>query len=371
MTPLAEILRTRIRTSGPLPFPSWMAAALYHPEHGYYARGPQRVGRGGDFYTSVSVGAVFGDLWAGQFCEVWEHMARPGRFTVVESGANDGVFARDVLTWAQRERPDFAEALRYRIDEPLPRLAEAQARTLEPFSAQVEWNLPEAVEGVFFANELLDAVPFRRVRRTGDGWCELSAGLDGDAFTWVETELRDYAVRRRLAALEAAGFEFPAGYETEVAPAMISAVRTAAAFIARGVIAFADYGYREAEYYHPARRTGTLRCYREHRAHEDPFDAPGETDITAHVDFTWAIAGATAAVCVPLGLCEQGRFLTGAAEHTLRRMEGRTDAGKWLRQFQTLTHPEHMGRRFHVLAFHRGLSEAPALSGFRYSAGMG
>ena len=126
MTPLAAKIREHIRRSGPVPFASFMGMALYDATHGYYARGPGRTGRSGDFFTSVSVGPVFGELMAGQFCEVWEQLGKPAPFTVMERGASDGAFALDVLTWAAAERPDFAGALLYRIDEPLPALAAAQ-----------------------------------------------------------------------------------------------------------------------------------------------------------------------------------------------------------------------------------------------------
>src|SRR6185295_11512984 len=124
-TALAAIIRDRIRSGGPMPFPSFMGMALYDTDHGYYATEPRRTGRAGDFFTSVSVGPVFGELLAGQFCEVWEQLGKPDPFTVIERGASDGAFARDVLTWAAAERADFSEALRYRIDEPLTALEAA------------------------------------------------------------------------------------------------------------------------------------------------------------------------------------------------------------------------------------------------------
>lgn len=353
-----------------MPFPSYMGMALYHAEHGYYAKGPQRVGRAGDFYTSVSVGPVFGELMAGQFCEVWEGMGAPAEFGIVERGANDGAFARDVLRWAAGQRPDFFAAITYYIDEPLPAVRAAQERTLGEFGGRVQWGLSGPVRGVFFANELLDAIPFRRVRWTGGAWRELSVGLVEDRLAWVETELLDRTTRRRLEAVAAMHSEFPDGYETEVAPAVGSEVRLAAAALSEGVLFFVDYGHTAADYYHPARRTGTLRCYRAHKAHEDPFDAPGETDITAHVDFSFAAAAAKGAGCGLLGFCEQGRFLTGAAAATLLGMDGQpgtAESARWLRQFQTLTHPTHMGRSFHVLAAAKGAGSEVKLSGLRHA----
>jgi len=367
---LSDLLRAHIRSCGPLPFPSYMGLALYHPEHGYYAQGPGRTGRAGDFYTSVSVGAVFGELMAGQFCEVWEQLGKPAPFAVLERGASDGAFARDVLTWTARERPDFHAALVYKIDEPLPALARAQRERLAEFGDKVQWGFGEPAVGVFFANELLDAVPFRRVRWHGREWRELCVGLDeADSFTWVEQELRDYASRRYLAEL---GDAFPDGYTTEIAPAVATEVWLAGAALREGAVLLCDYGYERAAYYEASRRTGTLRCYRAHRAHEDPFEAPGATDITAHVDWTHAVQRIGAAGCEVLALLDQGHFLTGAAERTLRGMEGRAPdaaAAKWLRQFQTLTHPGHLGARFQVLVLGKGLPPGFVLSGLRHARG--
>ncbi len=365
---LSDILRSQIRSSGPLPFPTYMGLALYHPEFGYYAKGPGRTGRAGDFFTSVSVGAAFGELMAGQFCEVWEQLGKPAPFAVLERGADDGTFARDVLTWAARERPDFFAAVSYRIDEPLPALQRAQQHRVAEFSAKVKWGFGEPAAGVFFANELLDAVPFRRVRRRGGEWRELCVGLDDSgALSWVEAELRDYASRRWLAALQG---EFPEGYTTEVAPAVATEVWLAGASLSRGAVFLCDYGHLREDYYHPSRATGTLRCYQRHRAHEDPLAAPGETDITAHVDWTHAVERIGAAGCEVLGLLDQGHFLTGAAARTLLRMEGRAPdaaAAKWLRQFQTLTHPGQMGARFQVLVLGKGMPAGFMLSGLRHA----
>lgn len=345
-----------------------MGMALYDATHGYYAKGPGRTGRAGDFFTSVSVGPVFGELLAGQFCEVWEQLGKPAPFTVIERGASDGAFALDVLSWAAAERPDFFDALCYRIDEPLPALESAQRRTLTEFGDRVEWAFGDPVTGVFFANELLDAIPFRRVRWSGTEWRELFVGLDAsEAFTWLEFEPRDRATVRRLQAL---GTDFPAGYTTEIAPAVASEMRLASSSIKQGALFFIDYGYPAADYYHPSRTTGTLRCYRSRKAHEDPFDAAGETDITAHVDFSFAARAATAAGCSVLGFLNQSRFLTAAATPVLRRMEGHSPdarASRWLRQFQTLTHPSQLGHSFHVLALGKNLPPNVQLSSLQHT----
>lgn len=345
-----------------MPFPSFMGEALYDPETGYYAAEASRTGRAGDFFTSVSVGPVFGELMAEQFCHVWEMAGKPPEFALIESGANDGRFARDVLDWARTRREDFYRVLQYQIDEILPSAVVRQRATLMDHGDKIihDAALPAAC-GCYFANEVLDAVPFRRARFSQGKWHELLVGLteSGD-FCWVENAPEDRALKRRLDWL---GTAFPEGYTTEISPAAASHVRYAASRLERGVLFFADYGYDAGTYYAAHRATGTLRCYHRHQAHENPFSQVGETDITAHVDFSLAATAAAGAGCTVTGFMDQGRFLMGAAEEGLRKMEGDVTprAAQWHRQFRTLTHPAHLGRDFQFLVLSKSMPEAAAL----------
>ncbi|MDB6069235.1 MAG: hypothetical protein JWL81_406 [Verrucomicrobiales bacterium] len=350
MTALESILKESLAGGATMPFSSFMAAALYHPRHGYYAAGAQRTGRRGDFYTSVSVGPVFARILAGEFCAAWERLGKPDDFCVIEAGANDGQFAHDVMTWARDRRPDFFACLTYQIDEPLPANVIKQRGKLAEFTGKITHDaVGPATAGCYFANELLDAVPCRRVCFTGGQWMEIHIGLDAEGtFVEILKEPEDGALVRRLAWL---GMDFSEGYRTEMAPAVASQIRLAAQRLARGYLFFADYGYAARDDYAPHRTTGTLRCYRNHRAHEDPLVEVGETDITAHVDFSLAAQAAVGAGCGVLGFLDQSRFLTGASAGVLAEMEqGNGEAGgAWRRQFQTLTHPAHLGQKFHFL----------------------
>src|SRR3954463_1790282 len=112
---LVEFIRATIRRSGPVTFEWFMEQALYHPELGFYSSGRGRIGRRGDYFTNVSVGPLFGKILAAQFAEMWEVMGRPRDFTILEQGAHNGDFARDVLEEMRRRKPDFFEVLCYRI----------------------------------------------------------------------------------------------------------------------------------------------------------------------------------------------------------------------------------------------------------------
>ena len=129
-------LREQITTHGPVTFKWFMQQALYHPEHGYYGGGRARIGRQGDFYTSVSVGRIFGELMAKQFEEIWYRMNSPAGFAIVEEGAHHGQFAQDVLGWLQQFSPDLYAQVRYWIVEPNPQVAGGAAGDAQRLAAQ-------------------------------------------------------------------------------------------------------------------------------------------------------------------------------------------------------------------------------------------
>lgn len=326
-----------------MPFPDFMAAALYDPEEGYYARETRQVGREGDFFTSVSVGPLFGRLLAG-YIDSWHAGAgRPKPWRIVEIGAHDGTLAGDVLD--ALEGTPAMEGLEYAIVEPLPRLAEAQLRKLAGRPVAVH---PDAASlaadprpGFLIANEVLDALPFHVIGSDGSGWREFGVGLDGcGGFRWCD-----------IGAFAAGPELRPAGYRTEMRTCFEPFFRGLAAGLSRGRMLWIDYGFSRADYFHEARTEGTLRTFRRHRAGDDPLLDPGGQDITAHVDFTAAAEALRAAGGVVTGFEDQARFLTRIAGSWLLSLEGRRDeeARKAVRAFQTLVHPAHLGSRFHFL----------------------
>jgi len=350
---LVADLREKIATGGPLRFVDFMAAALYTPDLGYYSRGTRQVGRGGDFFTSVSVGPLFGRLLARRFLHEWEKLGSPGRWRIIECGAHDGTLANDVLGEISRIHPTAFSALEYVIPEPLAKLQSAQRGTLAAFAEKTRF-IPDAsilatdpLPGIAFGNELLDALPFHVVQWQSGGWreCRVACGADGD-FTWdTGHEITDPALLWALAEL---GTDFPEGYRTEVRTNFGEFLAPLARALSIGLMIWPDYGFARPEYYLPDRKTGTLRTFSNHRAAEDPFERPGEIDITAHVDFT-AVAGASLDLGgKPLVFKSQGSWLTENGRDWLLSLEGNPDLAA-LRQFQTLTHPAHLGGSFHVL----------------------
>ncbi|RYD17277.1 MAG: SAM-dependent methyltransferase [Verrucomicrobiaceae bacterium] len=350
---LAEVIHRKIEAKGPLCFTDFMAIALYEPTLGYYARETRQVGREGDFFTSVSVGPLFGGLLARRFLREWEDLGRPGRWRIIECGAHDGTLGRDVLDALRDRSPEAFAALEYTIPEPLPLLQAAQREKLAAFADTVRFiSTPDELSGdplpgVAFGNELLDALPFHVVRWSGGEWreCRVSSSAEG-AFVWdTDHPVTDPAL---AAALEGLGSNFPDGYQTEVRTNYGDFLEPLTRCLSSGLLLWPDYGFARPEYYLPERTAGTLRTFSKHRAAEDPLAAPGEMDITAHVDFTAAAEAAMALGCEPVVFRNQGAWLTENGRDWLLSLEGNADPGL-LHQFRTLTHPAHLGGCFHML----------------------
>jgi SAM-dependent MidA family methyltransferase len=338
---------------GPLRFVDFMAMALYTPGLGYYAKGSRQVGRGGDFFTSVSVGPLFGALLARRMLREWQESGAPERWRIIECGAHDGTLALDILSALQQlDAPAFA-AVEYVISEPLPSLQITQRQKLAKFHqkmhfiSQASELASDPLPGVAFGNELLDALPFHLVEWKTGSWYECRVALAPDgAFVWqTDAEITNPLLQAALIAL---GSDFPENYRTEVRTNFQEFLAPLTRGLSSGLLLWPDYGFARPEYYLPERTTGTLRTFSKHRAAEDPLTTPGELDITAHVDFTAVAEAGIALGCQPLIFKNQGTWLTEIAREWLLSLEENPDLAS-LRQFQTLTHPAHLGGSFHVL----------------------
>ncbi len=328
-----------------------MEQALYHPEHGYYASGKAAIGRSGDFYTNVSVGPLFGALLAVQFREMWERMERPDSFSIVEQGANDGQFARDVLEAAQRLAPDFFKAVRYVLVEPFDVMKRRQEEMLRPFARRVSWRSEIApFSGIHFSNELLDAMPVHLLVFRSGAWREKCVDWNEEAFLFVECPITDEKLLRYAEMLG----PFPEGSQVEANLDALAWIELVSANLERGYILFIDYGNAGAT------GQGTLACYKSHRRTEDPLCFPGDLDITARVDFS-ALARHAARLGLAIkGYADQQHFLTGLAAG------GLPDVGKDrpFLAFNQLTHPNLMGAQFKALCASKGVEGA--LCGFAF-----
>lgn len=374
---LLAYIRQQIDNHGPVTFKWFMQQALYHPQFGYYGGGRARIGRRGDFYTSVSVGRIFGELMARQFEEMWERMGRPAAFTLVEQGAHHGQFAHDVLTSLRRFAPELSAEVRYWIVEPNPALQAQQQAMLSVWPRnKVRWTPTlDTLEagslcGVHFSNELLDAFPVHLVTSTGGGaWQEKFVDVAKQGFRYVYGPPSNTSLRNHLAKLPPPACPEGISYTTEINLAAPRWVEDLSKVLGQGYILLADYGYPRGVYYSPERTEGTLTAYSDHRRSDDPLVNVGLADLTAHVDFTSLAERAEASGLQLAGYCDQHHFLVALGEEQLLEMERSLgdlspDALHTIRSFKTLMHPSTMGMAFKFIGFSKSVRDHRPLTGF-------
>jgi SAM-dependent MidA family methyltransferase len=366
---LIQIIRDGLRARGPAPFAWFMEQALYHPEHGYYGSGRCAIGRRGDYFTSVSVGPLFGKLMAGQFAEIWEAIDRPNDFVIVEQGAHHGEFAADVLETLREQRPEFFAVLRYRIVEPFPVLRRRQQGVLRPFVEKLEWAASvdemERFCGVHFSNELLDAMPVHLLKAAGEGaarrWHERFVERTSCGFTLVDRPISDARLLERLAKIPPPP---PDSYETEINLAALDWIDALAGKLRHGLVLVADYGLTRDEFYASSRRTGTLQCYAEHRVLPSLLERVGASDLTTHVEWTSLAERAEECGLCLAGFTDQHHFLTGLlSSHPELASVGMEKS----RALQTLIHPEFLGMKFQFLALAKEFPHDASLGGFKFA----
>jgi SAM-dependent MidA family methyltransferase len=331
----AEAIR---RAGGWLPFDRYMAIVLYAPRLGYYANASRKFGpmpsSGSDFVTAPEMTPLFGRALAAQVRDAFD---ATGTADIWEFGAGSGALAEQLLF----ELGDRVR--RYTIVDVSASLQERQREKLAAFAKQVEWvqELPDRLSGVVVGNEVLDAMPVKLLARTGSRWHERGVAMDGEAFVWRDrpTDLRP--------PVEIEGAH---DYVTEIHLQAEAFVRTLADKLEQGAAFFIDYGFPEAEYYHPQRHMGTLMCHRGHMSDPDPLADPGEKDITSHVNFTGIAVAAQDAGLATLGYATQGRFLLNCGIADLLADADLPDRAAGHR----LVAEHEMGELFKVIALHRG-----------------
>ncbi len=336
---LARLAVAMGQAGGWLPFDRYMALVLYEPGLGYYARGSQLFGTmpasGSDFVTAPELSPLFGRALARQLVQALDATQSDELF---EFGAGSGALAAQLLqALGTRVR-------RYSIVDLSGTLRARQAERLAPWGARVRWldQLPDTLHGVVLGNEVLDAMPVQLLHWDGAAWHERGVVMaEAGALAWAD---RPTALRPPCAQ------PFVPGTVVEIHPQAQAFVRTLVERMHCGAAFFIDYGFPEAEYYHPQRTGGTLMCHRAHLADADPLADPGEKDITAHVDFTGIALAAQDAGAEVLGYTSQGRFLLNCGLPEL--MQGadlRTNAaaGK-------LVNEHEMGELFKVIGLARG-----------------
>ncbi len=368
---LAAVLAARIRTGGPIPFAEFMRECLYHPEHGYYSRLQAR--RRGDYYTSVDVHAIFARLIARQLGEMWELLGSPQPFLAVESGAGVGRLAANILDFAARELPAFYAATEYlalersaarRAEHPAA-LASHVAKGRVSSSAEIPADIPA---GCIFSNEMVDALPTHRVVMEGGQLREVYVGFEGSKFTEVLREPSTPALEQYF---REQGIALQEGQQAEACLNACRWIEDAGRAIGRGFVLIIDYGHEARALYNERHNRGTLLAYRDHGVTEEVLDAPGEQDLTAHVNFTALQVWGRRSGLERTGLVTQSQFLValGRANEFADLYEpGQSEVEKLRARLllKNLIHPEGLGEKFQVLIQHKGIENTSltGLSGY-------
>lgn len=328
-----------------------MDIALYHSEFGYYARAAQRSGRAGDFFTSVDVGAMFGDLLEIQVAEMAEILAAmtaeaaghaekttdvPAHsavnlFDLVEAGAGNGRLSSDILRAARRRHPDLFRRTKLHLVEAGAAARGAQPATLGEAGERLgssDARLPPSFDGVLIANELLDAFPVHQVVMRPGGLREVYVDLPADSghgsaphppLVTREGPLSTPALAEYLRRLD---ITLEPGWRVEINLRAVDWIRQAAQRLRRGFIILIDYGHEAPDLYGVAHAGGTLATFARHTmagAESAPaapwLMTPGAQDITAHVDFTTVRDTAEAEGLATLGFLDQTYFLMGLLDY--------------------------------------------------------
>ncbi len=366
MSPLQALIVERIRAHGPITVAEYLDLALYHPEYGYYTSSSRRSGRDGDFYTSVDVGPLFGELVALQLADVWSALRENGAgpFHLVECGAGDGRLARDILDAARQASPEFYRQLHVSLCERSPEAAAAQRATLSQHADRVTvgcFDIPRGVRGAIIANELLDALPVHRAVLQNGVLYEIHvAETDG---TLREMLLPPSTARlgQFVARLDS---PLPEGVVVEIGLASLDWMSDAAAALERGVLMLFDYGGEARELFCRSHAAGTLMSFRNHLPDAGHWlTSPGERDITSHVNFT-AIRGAAArAGLVTLGRTDQTSFVINAGISSILDGESTLTSVRRRLAARTLLMPGGLGSTMKAIAFAKDM-EALNLRGF-------
>jgi len=379
---LRQKIEQEIRERGPVPFSRYMELCLYDPELGYYSRNAAQFGKAGDFYTSSDVHAVFGRLLARQFEEMWRVLDSPENITLAELGPGRGLFAQDVLDWSEKKFPDFFRALRYFLIERSPTLRQRIQATLgrhfesgkavlgshkesfqesngkgtssvAPQRAAHDWALAPQVPIILFANEFFDALAVEILSQDGSLRIDTRDGRFVE--TWAPSSPQE------LEFLDRYSIHPEAAERVEVPLAAQHCANEILGELSQGFFIAIDYGYTREEQL-AGRHRGTLKAIRQHSVSANPYEAPGEQDITADVNFTALAAVAEKHRMQTQKLVTQSQFLLGIGEanefsDAFEECRLPQEHAKVALQLKHLVTPAGMGESFHVLVGSKGIDE--------------
>jgi SAM-dependent MidA family methyltransferase len=292
---LVEIVKDSIDRSPHhrITFAEYMELILYHPQFGYYASDAARIGESGDFLTAPHLADDFGEMLAIQIHQIWDILARPQLFNIVEMGAGQGLLAKQILDYARQFYPDFYRSIDYIIVETAPAMIAEQTKRLTDLPVRwCQWSEIgyRSIIGCFLSNELIDALPVHQLIVSEHKLQEIYVTVNDTNGDFAE-EIGELSTDRldkywQLNGVNLLSDRYPDRYRTEVNLAALDWLKILESKLQHGYIISIDYGYTADRYYNPMRAQGTLQCYFQHAYHNDPYINIGNQDLTAHVDFT-------------------------------------------------------------------------------------
>ncbi len=311
---LIKILRQEIESNGPISFEQYMTQTLYHPEYGYYTSARLKLASdknnnnqtiSGDFVTAPELSPWFGRTLAIAIAEVLVHCTEKN---ILEFGAGSGILAKQVLDSLKDCNT------KYFILELSNDLKNLQQQTLADYQDRVIWldQLPESFIGCVIANEVLDAMPVRLLKRDEQNqikerFVDINPNATTDSlsqFIWSDQTLKQENIPHDIDHLLKIS-----GYTSEFNEQAKAWITSMGSWLKQGAAILIDYGFPASEYYHPQREQGTLMCHFHHHAHPEVLALPGIQDITAHVNFSAIAEKAVEAGLEVIGYTSQANFL--------------------------------------------------------------
>jgi len=355
---LVHIKQKIDEAGGKLTFADYMNLCLYAPGLGYYSAGSYKLGEQGDFTTSPEISSLFSRTLARHIEDVFHQLEQKD---ILEFGAGSGKMAVDILLEleARQHLPD-----QYYIIEVSADLRQRQAKTIEELVPhlvnRVKWldGIPENFIGVILANEVCDAMPVHCLQFHDGVVSERYIENSASNFQWCEGELSEPLLEERAAEI-AVLIDDVDVYTTEVNLAAEAWITSLAESLKHGAVFVIDYGYSQADYYHPQRSSGTLMCYFQHQGHDDPLVLQGLQDITAHINFT-ALAQSAADNGLDVeGFQSQADFLLAGG---ITELVTDSDNDEWralqqVNEIKQLTLPSAMGESFKILTLGQNLKQ--------------
>lgn len=350
---LVNLIKCEINKVGSISFADYMAMCLTTPEVGYYNQ-ENIIGSKGDFITAPTLGSIFAECLV-NFIDNLKNGFEIQEFNILEIGAGTGQLCFDILNSLETQNITISS---YNILEKSDSLKIQQQNLINnKFKTTINWldDLPKNFNGIVIANEILDVLPVNCFCFKDNEFYEKRVVYQNDTFDWILEKSNNNSL---ICAFE--NLNLPSylgatahGYQSEICLEYNNFITSIANSINQGGILFIDYGFKQSEYYHPMRQTGTIMCHYKHETHPNPFINIGNQDITAHVDFSLVKNIADNLNMDTLGFANLASFLINCDLLNIFESKKQTadsnQANKLSQEINILTSPAEMGELFKVM----------------------